>query len=238
MSEDRPAVPEGDTQLRSDAIASMGHLWSVAEEVICGIFLERQFCNQLVLSGEQLRGSHSPQQKQFTVAHKNLNTARTPQTEADTAMAQRGPPLGLTTAVLLMAACLAVASAASYRNFLREHVDFPTTNITDPLQYCNRMMQRREMATASHCKHLNTFLHADPSYIEAVCGDGGQPTTGDLRESNDVFPLTLCRLQKSSWAPDCKYDGSSSTERIVIACVDGEPVHLQTEVPSDMESDE
>ncbi|XP_066486963.1 probable inactive ribonuclease-like protein 12 [Tiliqua scincoides] len=128
-----------------------------------------------------------------------------------------------------------MASAASYENFLREHVDFPTTNTSDPLQYCNRMMKRRKMATPSHCKHLNTFLHADPFYIQAVCGDGGTPTTGDLRESEAVFPLTLCRLLKSSWAPDCRYEGNSSTEKIIIACEDGQPVHLETEVPSVME---
>lgn len=150
-------------------------------------------------------------------------------------MAWRGPHPGLTTAILLVATWLVMANAASYKNFQREHIDFPTTNISNPLQYCNMMMQRRQMATENHCKHLNTFVHADPYYIEAVCGDGGKPTTGDLRESDAIFPLTLCRLLKGSWAPDCRYEGSSSTEKIIIACADGKPVHLQTEVPEVME---
>ncbi|XP_034991390.1 probable inactive ribonuclease-like protein 12 [Zootoca vivipara] len=149
-------------------------------------------------------------------------------------MAERGPHPGLTTALLFLAACLAVAGAESYQKFVRQHVDFPTTEAPDPRSYCNLMMRRRDLATSHHCKHLNTFVHADTSKIQLVCGEGGAPTTGDLRESNASFPLTLCQLQKGSWAPDCSYKGTDSTERIIIACEGGFPVHLETEVPADV----
>ncbi|XP_053121687.1 probable inactive ribonuclease-like protein 12 [Hemicordylus capensis] len=146
-------------------------------------------------------------------------------------MEQKVPNARLTTLFPLLAACLAVASAASYQNFQREHIDYPTTQVPDPQQYCNLMMQRRDMATPKHCKHLNTFIHADPSHIQDVCGQGGQPTTGDLRESNAPFSLTMCKLRRGSWATSCQYERTSGSERIIIACANGYPVHLQTEVP-------
>ncbi|KAJ7313012.1 hypothetical protein JRQ81_004273 [Phrynocephalus forsythii] len=118
-------------------------------------------------------------------------------------MADRGPHLGLTGALLLlMVAQLATVGAESYQKFLREHLDYPLTQVPESQCYCDLMMKRRNLATARHCKHLNTFLHVDTASVQAVCGQGGTPTTGDLRESHASFPLTLCRLQKGSWAPD------------------------------------
>ncbi|XP_061444784.1 probable inactive ribonuclease-like protein 12 isoform X2 [Rhineura floridana] len=147
-------------------------------------------------------------------------------------MEEKGPHPGLTRVLLFLVAWLAVASAESYQKFLRQHVDYPTTETPDPQRYCNLMMRRRDMATSTHCKHLNTFVHVDTSQIQAVCGQAGEPTTGDLRESDASFPLTVCALQRGSWAPDCNYKGKNSTERIIIACEGGYPVHLETEVPN------
>lgn len=147
-------------------------------------------------------------------------------------MADRGPHLGLVRVLLLLTvAWLAAVGAESYQKFLGEHVDYPVTQVPNGQYYCELMMQRRKLATLRYCKHLNTFVHVDPALIRAVCGQAGDPTTGDLRESHASFPLTVCRLQKGSWAPDCRYQGSSGVERIVIACEQGYPVHLQTEVP-------
>ncbi|XP_062993856.1 ribonuclease-like [Elgaria multicarinata webbii] len=147
-------------------------------------------------------------------------------------MAERGPRSQLTMPLILLVAWLAVASAESFHKFLNQHVDYPMTEVPDAQRYCSLMMKRRNLATTNHCKHLNTFVHVDVSQIQAVCGQGGEPTTGDLRESYASFPLTLCKLQRGSWAPDCKYEGTTNTERIIIACEGGNPVHLQTEVPN------
>ncbi|KAL8176480.1 UNVERIFIED_CONTAM: hypothetical protein K2H54_035368 [Gekko kuhli] len=134
--------------------------------------------------------------------------------------------------LLLLLVCLAApARAGSYQKFLREHFDFPPTDVPERRLYCDLLMQRRRLATQHHCKHLNTFVHAEPAQLIDVCGEGGQPTTGDLRESADRFPLTLCRLRQGSWAPDCRYEVAGGVERIVIACEGGFPVHLETEVP-------
>lgn len=147
-------------------------------------------------------------------------------------MEHRRSRSGMTTLFLLLGVWLAVAAAASYQKFQREHVDYPTIEAPNVPMYCNIMMQRRNMASSHHCKHLNTFIHTATSWIENVCGSEGQPTTGDLRESNAKFPLTLCKLQSGSLPPDCKYEGANSLERIIIACEDGYPVHLETEVPN------
>ncbi|XP_025028430.1 ribonuclease-like [Python bivittatus] len=138
---------------------------------------------------------------------------------------------GLTTILLLLMAWLAMTNAATFEKFLRQHVDYPMTEAPDPQRYCKLMMKRRHLATSRHCKHINTFVHTEVPQIQAVCGPAGEPTTGDLRESDTSFPLTVCKLQRGSWAPDCNYVGTSAVDRIIIACEDGNPVHLETEVP-------
>ncbi|XP_077171086.1 putative inactive ribonuclease-like protein 12 [Paroedura picta] len=146
-------------------------------------------------------------------------------------MVPGGARLGAAASFLLLAAWLALSSAESYEKFLREHVDFPPSTVPDRRFYCDVLMQRRRLATPHHCKHLNTFVHAHPTHLIPICGPAGQATTGDLRESNETFPLTLCKLRHGSWAPDCRYQATSGVERIIIACENGFPVHLETEEP-------
>ncbi|XP_024059034.2 ribonuclease-like [Terrapene carolina triunguis] len=148
-------------------------------------------------------------------------------------MALRGACPALLLPLVLLVTGLALARGESrYEKFLRQHVDAFDPSPPDARRYCNLLMRRRDMATAHKCKHLNTFIHSSANQIEPVCGDGGEPAGGDLRLSEDPFPLTVCELQGGSDPPDCDYSGSSSTSRIVIACVDGEPVHFETQVES------
>ncbi|XP_075773441.1 uncharacterized protein LOC142825350 [Pelodiscus sinensis] len=148
-------------------------------------------------------------------------------------MAPGGPRPALLLPLALLAAGLALAAGESrYEKFLRQHVDAAEPSPPDAGRYCSRMMQRRAMATAGHCKHLNTFVHARAEQIQPVCGDGGRPAGGDLRLSTEPFPLTVCQLQGRARPPDCHYAGASSTSRVVIACADGQPVHFQTQVDS------
>ncbi|ETE58767.1 hypothetical protein L345_15509, partial [Ophiophagus hannah] len=153
-------------------------------------------------------------------------------------MTNKGLSPGLNTILLLLMAWLAMINAATFEKFLRQHVDYPRTEVPDAQWYCNLMMKRRHMATSKYCKHLNTFVHMEVPQIQAVCGPAGEPTTGDLRESNSSFPLTMCKLHRGSWAPDCNYIETSAVDRIIIACEDGYPVHLETEVPDYMELEE
>ncbi|CAM4550561.1 unnamed protein product [Lepidochelys kempii] len=151
----------------------------------------------------------------------------------DSAMALRGTRPTLLLPLVLLVASLALAQEESrYEKFLRQHVDASDPSPPDARRYCNLLMRRRDMATAHKCKHLNTFIHSSANQIKPVCGDGGEPAGGDLRLSEDPFPLTVCELQGGADPPNCDYSGSSSTSRIVIACVDGEPVHFETQVES------
>ncbi|XP_074838276.1 ribonuclease-like [Carettochelys insculpta] len=150
-------------------------------------------------------------------------------------MALRGP--GLQLPLVLLAAGLALALALAWgesraEKFLRQHVDPSEPSPPDARRYCRRMMQRRDLATASRCKHLNTFIHSSPGQIRPICGEGGEPAGGDLRVSKEPFPITVCRLRGRAEPPDCDYSGASSTSRIVIACADGEPVHFEAQVES------
>uniref|UniRef100_A0A8C8VJC2 Ribonuclease A-domain domain-containing protein n=1 Tax=Pelusios castaneus TaxID=367368 RepID=A0A8C8VJC2_9SAUR len=148
-----------------------------------------------------------------------------------TAMAPRGPCPLLFLTLVLLATCLALAQGEShYEKFLRQHVDSSDPSPTDPRRFCNLLMRRREMATSSSCKHLNTFIHSSAEQIGSICDDGGEPAGGDLRLSEDSFPLTVCKLQGGADPPDCDYSGSNSNQRIIIACVDGKPVHFETQV--------
>ncbi|XP_038226107.2 ribonuclease [Dermochelys coriacea] len=138
-------------------------------------------------------------------------------------MAQRGPYPTLL--LVLLAAWLALARGETYyKKFLRQHVDYPRTAILDARTYCNQMMQRRGM-TSPVCKFTNTFVHASTDSITTICGPGGTPVSGNLRDSTASFAITTCRLQGGSQRPPCNYNGGTSTQRIHITCEGELPVH-------------
>uniref|UniRef100_A0A8C4Y7X8 Ribonuclease A-domain domain-containing protein n=1 Tax=Gopherus evgoodei TaxID=1825980 RepID=A0A8C4Y7X8_9SAUR len=120
------------------------------------------------------------------------------------------------------------ASLTRYEKFLRQHIDYPRTAAPDTRarndrSYCNLMMQRRGMARP--CKHTNTFVHAPASQLRDICGRAGRPAGRNLRNSNNRYRITICRLASGSTRPPCNYRGGSSTRRIRVACVRGLPVH-------------
>ncbi|XP_067404301.1 ribonuclease-like [Emydura macquarii macquarii] len=139
-------------------------------------------------------------------------------------MAWRGPhPMLL---LILLATWLALARGETrFGKFQRQHVAPPRTRDESDRVYCNRMMQNRGM-TSSKCKPTNTFIHVDDvKNITDVCGSGGTPAYGNLRDSNARFALTICKLRGGSQTTSCDYNGNTSTQRIRIACERGLPVH-------------
>nr|XP_005311844.1 ribonuclease [Chrysemys picta bellii] len=143
-------------------------------------------------------------------------------------MAQRGHHLILL--LVWLATWLTLARGETrYEKFLRQHVDYPKSSAPDSRTYCNQMMQRRGM-TSAVCKFTNTFVHASATTITTVCGSGGTPASGDLRDSKASFALTTCRLQGGSQTPPCNYNADTSTQRIRIACVGGVPVHYDKSI--------
>nr|XP_006113899.1 ribonuclease-like [Pelodiscus sinensis] len=137
-------------------------------------------------------------------------------------MAHQGHPLLL---LAWLATCLALASGETrYEKFLRQHVDYPESSAPDARTYCSQMMQRRGLASST-CKFTNSFVHAPAATISTICGSGGAPASGDLRDSNAAFAVTTCRLQGGSQKPPCRYNADVGTHRIRIACQEGLPVH-------------
>ncbi|KAM7149920.1 ribonuclease [Macrochelys suwanniensis] len=143
-------------------------------------------------------------------------------------MAQRGHHLLLLLVWLVTWLALARGETRNEK-FLRQHVDYPKSSAPDSRTYCNQMMQRRGM-TSPVCKFTNTFVHASADTITTVCGSGGTPASGDLRDSNASFSLTTCQLQGGSQKPPCNYNANASTQRIRIACGGGLPVHYDKSI--------
>ncbi|XP_067414721.1 ribonuclease-like [Emydura macquarii macquarii] len=140
-------------------------------------------------------------------------------------MVWRGPhPMLL---LVLLATWLALARGQpSFAVFQRQHVAPPRTDHQSERVYCNRMMQNRGM-TSPVCKFTNTFIHDNINTITNVCGRGGTPAGGNLRESIAHFPLTICRLPGGSQTPPCNYNGCTSYRPIRIGCDQaGLPVHF------------
>ncbi|XP_067400690.1 ribonuclease-like [Emydura macquarii macquarii] len=141
-------------------------------------------------------------------------------------MAPRGPrPVFFLLLVLLAAGLAQLSEGASYQQFLTRHVDFPKTGAPNDLIYCNTLMQRRGL-TRPVCKSSNTFVHAPPAQLQAVCHGAGRWYTRNLFDSNAAFPLTMCEVLPGSLPGLCNYRATLFTRRIRVACHQRLPVHF------------
>ncbi|XP_052047562.1 angiogenin-like [Apodemus sylvaticus] len=113
-----------------------------------------------------------------------------------------------------------------YKKFLTQHYDANPTGRDD--RYCERKMNERHLT--SPCKDVNTFIHDSTNNIKAVCGEKGSPYGENLRISDSPFQVTTCKHRGGSPRPPCRYRASSGYRRIVIACENGFPVHLDESV--------
>ncbi|XP_052046245.1 angiogenin [Apodemus sylvaticus] len=115
-----------------------------------------------------------------------------------------------------------------YTKFLTQHYDAKPKGRDD--RYCENMMRRRSLT--SPCKDVNTFVHGNKNNIKAICGKNGSPYGENFRISESPFQVTTCRHTGGSPRPPCRYRASSGYRRIVIACENGLPVHLDESVIS------
>nr|XP_060636123.1 ribonuclease-like [Anolis sagrei ordinatus] len=143
-------------------------------------------------------------------------------------MAQSAPWSALLLLLVLLGPMPALTQRESrHDKFLRQHVDFPKTNSElDARRYCNLMMQRRGM-TATVCKPSNTFIHGAHSEVDAICSNGGTYYSENYYDSTTSFPITACRIAGGSQGPPCNYRGRITTQRVRVACINGEPVHFK-----------
>ncbi|KAG6922819.1 hypothetical protein G0U57_000941 [Chelydra serpentina] len=137
-------------------------------------------------------------------------------TVTDTAMALRGPCPSLLLPLVLLAACLVLASGHSCIeqnfNFIRKHVDFPKTPPPNPNAYCNIMMIYRGL----YGKAVNTFIHDPVSKINSICSGKGKPKIGGLYESNELFSITQCIFDPKSLS--FSYIGKEKKMKIIVGC--------------------
>ncbi|XP_015681179.1 ribonuclease pancreatic-like [Protobothrops mucrosquamatus] len=127
--------------------------------------------------------------------------------------------------VLLGVLLVHYGEARTYRRFARRHIDHPKTGANNLDAYCNKMMRRRRM-TRPRCKLSNTFIHAPPNSIIAVCGSGGTHFRDKLYDSWSSFPMTLC--SNTGRFPRCKYNGRTLNQRVRLKCERGKPVHFES----------
>ncbi|KAG6923027.1 hypothetical protein G0U57_000143 [Chelydra serpentina] len=139
----------------------------------------------------------------------------------DKAMALRAPRPMLLLPLVLLVACLALASGqpcfTQNRLFITHHVNNPRTLAPNPRAYCSIMMRRRRI----YGKLINTFIHAPIPSINNVCFGGGTPFPSGLRWSNVSFTITACIYNSSTRS----YTGTYLSSRILIRCCQGRPVY-------------
>ncbi|KAH1181885.1 hypothetical protein KIL84_009639 [Mauremys mutica] len=107
----------------------------------------------------------------------------------------RRPHLRLLLPLVLLAACLALASGTPWtrlkNRFRWHHVDFPRSSVGFRNNYCDKMMWRRGI----YGTLINTFIHAPMRSIKRVCSVGGMHVSNGLRKSIFHFPVTTCRYK-------------------------------------------
>lgn len=114
-----------------------------------------------------------------------------------------------------------------YKRFLTQHYDANPIGRND--RYCETTMKRRDLT--SPCKDTNTFVHGTKSSIKAICEDkNGEPYGENLRISKSAFQVTTCKHVGGSSRPPCRYRATSGSRKIIIACENGSPVHLDESV--------
>lgn len=113
-----------------------------------------------------------------------------------------------------------------YKKFLTQHYDANPRGRDD--RYCESTMRKRGLT--SPCKDINTFVHGSKDSIKAICGEDGEPYGNNFRISTSQFQVTNCRHRGGNTRPPCRYRASRGSRRIVVACENGLPVHLDESV--------
>ncbi|CAB1340047.1 unnamed protein product, partial [Coregonus sp. 'balchen'] len=113
-----------------------------------------------------------------------------------------------------------------YQRFLLQHV---TGGMT--IQNCQHVMSNLKLTGPDgKCKWKNTFIVANSNQVKAICGLGGTHRNLNLFESNNPFPVVICKRTGGDYHPNCTYKGSKPTRTVVIACDRGWPVHYDGDI--------
>ncbi|MBN3311348.1 ANG4 protein, partial [Atractosteus spatula] len=95
--------------------------------------------------------------------------------------------------VLVLGRCPPPANETAYQKFLRQHYNKCGMGTKD----CPSVMSKRCMGKP--CKEKNSFvINTTPKQIQDVCGKGGKPLSGNLRQSTSPFEVLTCKRRASS----------------------------------------
>ncbi|XP_029769996.1 ribonuclease-like [Terrapene carolina triunguis] len=140
-------------------------------------------------------------------------------------MAMRGPRPLLLLPLVLLTACLTLASGWScvpeFKTFLRNHVDYLRTSFYKHNAYCATRMRRVSL----YKKPINTFIHIPIEAIKSVCRTNGIPFPPDLRKSKHSFKVTTCRYNKTHNKIHL-YNGTFYRRQIIIRCCYAFPIYF------------
>ncbi|XP_034722250.1 ribonuclease pancreatic-like [Etheostoma cragini] len=129
--------------------------------------------------------------------------------------------------VLLLSAALVSVDGQSWAAFQRKHVNAGMTHIK-----CTEVIKARTIVDPpNRCKVINTFITYDVNAVLAVCAGGGTPYGNGYTISNATFPIIDCTQQNQNQVPpvvppNCLYNGTASTKRIIVRCENKKPVHF------------
>ncbi|KAL1004910.1 hypothetical protein UPYG_G00052100 [Umbra pygmaea] len=114
-----------------------------------------------------------------------------------------------------------------YKQFLRQHVKGDMT-----AKKCDGVIGNLKLTEPNgrNCKSKNTFILANSNQVRAICTRGGRPRGNGLFESNNPFPVVICKHTGVEYHNKCRYRGSTSTRKVVIACDQGWPVHYGDDI--------
>ncbi|OCT98077.1 hypothetical protein XELAEV_18010305mg [Xenopus laevis] len=108
----------------------------------------------------------------------------------------------------------------NFRAFKRNHIVGRNEKIK-----CNNIVKTRHIMVKNACKPHNTFIHASATEVQNLCSR--------FIQRRDVISirrlhLTDCVLIKDPRArpPNCLYHQTETSGRIMITCLNGNPVHF------------
>ncbi|MEQ2226210.1 hypothetical protein ILYODFUR_025260, partial [Ilyodon furcidens] len=110
-----------------------------------------------------------------------------------------------------------------YEKFRRQHI-----NETMDENSCDSEIRRKKIYKNNSCKKTNTFILADENSVKSICQ--GEKNKNKMTRSKQKFRIVVCKLKKPARKPNCEYEGTKLTKRIVVKCQNGLPVHFDGDI--------
>ncbi|MEQ2249788.1 hypothetical protein ILYODFUR_032985 [Ilyodon furcidens] len=117
-----------------------------------------------------------------------------------------------------------------YEKFRIQHIDKDMVK-----KKCEAEIRRKKIYNNDNsCKKTNTFILDNPKAVKSICqGEGEMNEKTKMTHSKQKFKIVVCKLKKPARKPNCEYEGTKFTNRIVVVrCQNGLPVHFDEDILS------